>query len=58
MLVNGTTADIYQNINLLKDNKIEIPDLVRFTMLAKNKKVKLSYHRDILDLIKDVYKHV
>ena len=26
--------------------------------LAKKKKVKLSYHRDIRDLIKDVYKHV
>jgi len=27
-------------------------------MLAKQKKVKLSFHRDIRDLIKDVYKHV
>ena len=25
---------------------------------AKDKKVKLAYHRDIRDLIKDVYKHV
>ena len=31
---------------------------VKFTYLAKIKKVKLSYHTDILDLIKDVYKHV
>ena len=35
-----------------------MPNLVKFTMLAKAKKVKLSYHRDIRDLIKDVYKHV
>ena len=58
VLLSGRTTDIYQNVELLKDNKIDIPDLVKFTMLAKEKKVKLSYHRDILDLIKDVYKHV
>lgn len=58
ILLSGNTADTYQNINLLNDNKLDIPDLVRFTMLAKKKKIKLSYHRDILDLIKDVYKHV
>ena len=37
---------------------IELPYLISFTKLARDKKVKLSYHRDIRDLIKDVYKHV
>ena len=32
---------------------IDIPDLVRFTNLAKKKKVRLGYHKDIRDLIKD-----
>lgn len=58
VLISGKTSDIYQNITFLKENKIDIPNLVKFTMLAKDKKVKLSYHQDILDLIKDVYKHV
>lgn len=58
VLVSGNTANVYQNINLLRDNNIKLPDLVTFSMLAKDKKVKLSYHRDIRDLIKDVYKHV
>ncbi len=58
VLLQGITSDTYQDINTLKDKNIDIPDLVKFTMLAKAKKVKLSYHRDILDLIKDVYKHV
>ena len=58
VLLEGNTATIYQNVNTLNEKNVDIPDLVRFTMLAKNKKVKLSYHRDILDLIKDVYKHV
>lgn len=52
------TKKIYQDINFLNNYNIEIPNLVKFTSLAKNKKAKLSYHRDILDLIKDVYKHV
>lgn len=52
------TKKVYQNISLLMENEIEIPDLVQFTLLAKKKKVKLSFHRDIRDLIKDVYKHV
>lgn len=52
------TVKVYQDIELLKDNEIEMPNLVKFTMLARAKKVKLSYHRDIRDLIKDVYKHV
>jgi len=52
------TTKIYQDVDFLTYNEIDIPDLVRFTYLAKKKKVKLSYHRDIRDLIKDVYKHV
>lgn len=58
VLHNGITKDIYQKEEVINDKNIEIPDLVRFTFLAKNKKIKLSYHTDILDLIKDVYKHV
>ena len=58
VLYEGKTKDIYQDINVIEDKKVDIPDLVKFTYLAKNKKVKLSYHTDILDLIKDVYKHV
>lgn len=52
------TEKIYQDINFLKNNEIEIPEIVLFTYKAKQKKVKLSYHKDIRDLIKDVYKHV
>lgn len=58
VLVFGDTVETYKNVELLSKNNIEIPDLIMFTYLAKDKKVKLSYHRDIRDLIKDVYKHV
>lgn len=52
------TVKACQDISLLEKNGIEIPDLIRFSVLTKQKKIKLSYHRDIRDLIKDVYKHV
>ena len=58
ILAADSTPKVYQNITLLEENDIEIPSLVIFTKLAKAKKVKLAYHRDIRDLIKDVYKHV
>jgi len=58
ILAADNTVKVYQNIKLLENNDIEIPYLVIFTKLAKDKKVKLAYHRDIRDLIKDVYKHV
>ena len=58
ILAADNTVKVYQNMTLLKENDIDMPDLIKFTMLAKQKKVKLSFHRDIRDLIKDVYKHV
>lgn len=59
VLTYGNTKEVYSNIHLLKSNKIEIPEIVEFVYKAKNnKKVMIDYHRDIRDLIKDIYKHI
>lgn len=59
ILVEGNTSDIYQRVDFLKRNSIIIPDLVELTYLAKKKKnIKIDYHKDIRDIIKDIYKHV
>ena len=59
ILVEGNTNEIYQRVDFLKRNSIIIPDLVELTYLAKKrKKVKIDYHKDIRDIIKDIYKHV
>lgn len=50
--------DSFQNQDLLKKYHIEIPELVKFVSLAKDKKIKLKYTYDIRDLIKDVYRNV
>lgn len=52
------TKDILCDLEFLKSYGVEVPLLVQFTKMAKDKGVKISYHQDILDLIKDVYKHV
>lgn len=59
ILKEGNTKSLYENVKYLLKEKIEVPDIVLFTYKAKiNKKIKIDYHRDIRDLIKDIYKHV
>ena len=59
VLVEGETKEIYQRVEYLKKNKIQLPEIVEFTYAAKKEKAaKIDYHRDIRDLIKDIYKHV
>lgn len=59
ILTSDKTYETFQRVDFLKRNNIAIPDIVQFTYLAKKRKnVKIEYHRDIRDLIKDIYKHV
>ena len=59
ILKHGNTKEEYLHVDYLKRNKIAIPEIVLFTYLAKKKKdVKIEYHDDIRDIIKDIYKHV
>lgn len=59
ILIEGPTKEVYEKVSYLIKNKIEIPDIVMFTHKAKSdKNIHIDYHRDIRDLIKDIYKHV
>ena len=59
ILVTGNTYEIMQRVDFLKKNRISIPKIVEFTYLAKKKKnIKIDYHKDVRDIIKDIYKHV
>lgn len=55
-LIEGETKEVFQNEKVI--NEIDVPDIIKFVSLAKKKNVSLDYHRDIRDLIKDIYKHV
>ena len=55
----GPTSDVYLRVSYLTKNKFEVPDIVNFTYKAKKKyQVKIDYHKDIRDIIKDIYKHI
>lgn len=59
ILLSGLTKEVFQRVDYLKRNGITIPQSVMFTYLAKkHKDAKIDYHRDIRDIIKDIYKHV
>lgn len=59
IILTGATNEAYLRVDYLNRNKFSIPDIVKFTYLAKKKKqVKIDYHKDIRDIIKDIYKHV
>ena len=59
IVLTGPTKDCYIRVDFLKKNKFHIPEIVEFTHIAKkNKDVKIDYHKDVRDIIKDIYKHI
>ena len=57
--LEGKANEVFLDVEYLKKNKFNIPEIVEFTYLAKNKKeVKIDYHKDVRDIIKDIYKHI
>ena len=55
----GQTDKIFTSAELMKGDIIPMPNITKVTYLAKTKKnVKLSYHKDVRDIIKDIYKHI
>ena len=59
ILAEGETDELYKRVDFLTRNKITIPEIVEFTYIAKKKKnINIDYHKDIRDIIKDIYKHV
>lgn len=60
ILIEGNSNKVFSNnVQELIDKGIEIPEIVMFSYKANLlKNIKLNYHKDIRDLIKDIYKKV
>ena len=59
IVAEDNTIDLFKRVEFLKKHKVAIPQIVNFTYLARRyKNVKIDYHKDIRDIIKDIYKHV
>ena len=58
-IIEGTTKELLTKKDILEKYNIPMPDLVAITYYAKkNYNVKLFYHKDVRDIMKDIYKHV
>lgn len=44
---------------LEKDNSyVKTPEIVELTNIIRKKNIKIGYHKDVRDILKDIYKHV
>lgn len=59
IILSAPTSEAYTRVDFLKKNRFKIPSIIQITYLAKKSKgAKIIYHKDVRDLIKDIYKHV
>lgn len=59
LITSSKKENILKDIDLLKENNIEIPPIIEFIHYAnKHKNINLAYTLDINELIKDVYRNV
>ena len=58
VILEDETINAFQKVSILEENNIEVPEIVLITYLAKKKDIKIDYHKDIRDIIKDIYKHI
>ena len=57
VLINDSTNTIFKNLDFLESNHIDLPDLILFNKIALDYGKKLTNHKDIKDLIKEVYRN-
>jgi len=57
LVLEGNKYEVLTN-NILVEMNIELPKIIEFSKLVNSKNIKLSYHDDIKDLMKDIYRHV
>jgi len=57
LLVNDKMSNVFLNTSYLIDNNIEIPEIIKFSLIADQYGKKIKFHNNVNDLIKDVYKN-
>jgi len=57
LLISGNKKEVFNDIDLLIDNEIELPFFIEFSYNAKNYNKEIKYYQEINDLIKGVYKN-
>lgn len=58
VLINDKTKTVFKDLLFLKDNQIELPEIIQFKEEVLFYGIKLQESKSVNDLIKDVYKNV
>lgn len=58
VLISDKTNLIFNNLDFLEKNEIDLPNIILFNKIALNYNKKLPNSKDVKDLIKDVYRNV
>lgn len=58
ILITDSSKTIFKDISFLENNDIELPNIILFNKIALKYNQKLTNHKDIKDLIKEVYRNV
>lgn len=59
LYIEDDTDKLLQRVDFLHKNNIKVPEIIELThLIKKKKKIKLEYHKDVRDILKDIYKHV
>ena len=58
VLLEGPKEDVYKEYNILKKNRIRIPNIMEFIKLMRDNNVNIDYVDSINELIKTVYREI
>ena len=58
VLLEGSKEDVYKEYNILKKNRIRIPNIMEFIKLMRDNNVNVDYVDSINELIKTVYREI
>lgn len=58
VLLEGPKEDVYKEYNILKKNRIRIPNIMEFIKLMRDNNVNIDYVDSINELIKTIYREI
>lgn len=58
VLLEGNKTDVYKNTDILKKNRIRIPNIIEFITRMRENNVNIDYVDSINELIKTVYREI
>jgi len=59
LFIEDETDKLFKRVDFLHKNNIKVPEIIELThLIKKKKKIKLEYHKDVRDILKDIYKHI